>query len=65
MKYEIKKNKIENILDEIKELEKLLTDRIVDLHQIKDGTQSRHAYILYRNLLLDIKTLFLDSIKEG
>jgi chromosome segregation and condensation protein ScpB len=41
-------NKLENVLDILDDLAKLMDDRIVDLHEVKGGMQSRHAYIFYR-----------------
>jgi hypothetical protein len=41
-------NKLENVLDILDDLAKLLDDRVSDLYQIKGGMQSRHAYIFYR-----------------
>jgi len=41
-------NKLENVLDILDDLSKLMDDRIVDLHEVKGGMQSRHAYIFYR-----------------
>ena len=55
MKYKIQKEDLENIIDNIDELSKLLDERIVDLHNIKGAMQARHAYIFYRKLVWNIR----------
>ena len=64
MKYEIEDHKTRAILEKYDELDKLLTERISDLHEIKGMMQARHAYIFYRKLLWGIKELFVASLKE-
>ena len=64
MKYEIEKETAENIFEDIKELEDLLTDRISDFHEIKGMMQARYAYIFYRKLLWDIKYKLNESLKD-
>lgn len=64
MEYRIKKKEVDDIFDTVDELEKLLTDRIGDLHEVKGGMQARHAYILYRKLLWEAKYLMRDSLQE-
>lgn len=54
------KNKIDNALEQIAELDNLLTDRISDMHEIKGLMQARHVYIFYRKLLWDIR----DTLKQ-
>jgi hypothetical protein len=49
----------------VDDLEKLLTDRIIDLHEVKGGMQARHAYILYRKLLWEAKYLMRDNLKKN
>lgn len=41
----------------LKQLEKLLDERITDLHEVKGGMQARHAYIYYRKLVWEALTL--------
>lgn len=41
--------KLDNALEILDDLSKLLDDRISDLYQIKGGMQSRHAYMFYRD----------------
>ena len=53
MKYEIEKEKVDELIDMIKEFDKLLTERISDLYEIKGMMQARHAYVFYRKLLPD------------
>jgi len=52
MKYKIKKKKMDDFLESVKDVEKLLTDRISDLADVKQGMQARHAYVFYRNTLM-------------
>ncbi len=52
--------KISEILEEIKTLDYMLTERIVDFHEVEGHTQARHAYVYYRSLLWDIR----DKINE-
>lgn len=42
-------------LEELRDLEKMLQDRISELHEVKGMQQCRHAYIFYRNQLWSIK----------
>ncbi len=49
--------KREEALDRIEELTKLLQDRISETHQIKGQQANRHAFILYRDELQDIRDL--------
>jgi len=64
MEYKIENEKIKDFFEVVDEIERLLTDRISDLHEVKGGMQARHAYILYRKLLLEAKYLMRDSLKE-
>jgi hypothetical protein len=64
MKYEIEKNDLNNILDYIKDLEIMLTERISDLHDVKGGMQARHCYIFYRERLYEIKGKIQSSCKS-
>ncbi len=52
-----KEEKIKEAISILAELETLLTDRISDLHQVKGGMQSRHAYCYYRKHVWDAKHL--------
>jgi hypothetical protein len=45
--------KVKEAISILNELEKLLDERIVDLHQIKGMMQSRHAYCYYRKYVWD------------
>jgi len=64
MEYKIEKVKVKEFFDVLDDIEKLLTDRISDLHEIKGGVQSRHAYIFYRRLICEAKYLMSDNLKE-
>lgn len=43
------KENIEDAIEVLRDLEMLLDERIVDMHQVKGLTQARHAYIFYRS----------------
>jgi len=64
MEYKIESDKVKDFFDAVGDLEKLLTERISDLHEVKGGIQARHAYILYRQLLWEAKDLMRDNLKE-
>lgn len=64
MEYKIEKEKVSDFFEVVDDLEKLLTDRISDLHEVKGGMQARHAYILYRKLVWEAKYLMRDNLKE-
>ena len=64
MEYKIKNAELSDFFEVMDSLEKLLTDRISDLHQVKGGMQARHAYILYRKLLWEAKDIMRDNIEE-
>jgi len=52
------KEHIELIHEGIHELDKLLTERISDMHDVKGYMQARHAYVLYRARLWEIRDHF-------
>lgn len=64
MEYKIENEKVKDFFEIINSLEKLLTERISDLYEVKGGMQARHAYILYRKLLWEAKYLMKDNLKE-
>ena len=64
MKYEIEKEKASELFADINELDKLLTERISDLHEIKGMMQARHAYIFYRERLWGIRDFLKTNFKE-
>lgn len=64
MKYQIDVKKITDISEQIKELEELLDERIVELHKVNGMQQYRHAYIYYRSLLWDIRDTFNQSFEK-
>jgi len=64
MEYKIELDKIEHAFEVIDDLEHLLTERISDLHEVKGGMQSRHAYIFYRRKLWDVRNILKDNLKE-
>lgn len=59
-----KKDRIELIGEEIRELDKLLTDRISDMHDVKGYMQARHAYVLYRERLWKIRDEFRKLVDQ-
>jgi len=44
---------IKEAIETLDELQKLLTERISDLHEVKGGMQARHAYCYYRKYVWD------------
>lgn len=64
MEYKIENDKVKDFFDIIDELEKLLTDRISDLYEVKGAMQARHTFVLYRKLLWEAKYLIDDNLKE-
>ena len=70
MNYKIKSKDLTEVLDEIKEIDNLLTERIVDLNNenvrisVIGGAQARHAYIYYRSLLWKVRDKLIKSAKE-
>lgn len=64
MKYLIEEKKLNEISEAMNELEKLLTERISDLHEVKGGMQARHTYILYRNCLSKIMSKLNNSLED-
>ncbi len=65
MKHEIEGERLKEVQDSIETLEKLLDERIADLHQVKGGMQSRHAYCYYRQLLWNAKYILRDNVKPA
>ena len=63
MAYKIETKDSDNVLSIIQDLDDLLDDRIVDLHKLKGGQQARHAYILYRSKVWEIRDALLNSLK--
>lgn len=61
-KYKIKSDKVNEITEALNDLEKLLTERISDLHDVKGGMQARHAYCYYRQLLWSAKYSLRDNL---
>lgn len=43
------KKQIKQVMDTLKDLEKLLDERIVDFYEVKGAMQARHAYCFYRD----------------
>lgn len=51
------KDKTDEVLEKIKDLDDLLTDRISDFHEVKGAMQARHVYMYYRKLLWEIRDI--------
>ena len=64
MDYKIENDKVKDFFNVVDDLEKLLTERISDLHEVRGGMQSIHAYCYYRSLLWEAKYILRDNIKE-
>lgn len=64
MNYTTDNKKITEVLDQIEDLNNLLTERIADLHEGKGMMQARHAYVFYRERLWGIKEALLDALTE-
>lgn len=64
MTKQIDNEKVKDFFQVIEDLEKLLTERIADLHEVRGGMQSRHAYCYYRKLLWEAKYIMRDNLKE-
>jgi hypothetical protein len=64
MKYTTDNKKITEVLNDIDYLSKLFDDRIADLHGMKGYVAVRHAHILYRKLLWEIKESMLNALTE-
>ena len=64
MDYKIENDKVKYFFEVVDNLDKLLTERIIDLHEVQGGMQARHAYCYYRKLLWDAKYLMRDNLKE-
>jgi ACT domain-containing protein len=63
MEFKITQDDLKTLQNTIQELDQLLTERISDLHQVKGGMQSRHAYIFYRNLVWQVKDA-IDNVQK-
>lgn len=49
----IRSSKLNEAVGDLRRLEKLLTERVSDLHEVKGGMQARHAYIFYRSIVME------------
>ena len=61
MEVKLDTKKLDNALEILDDLSKLLDDRISDLYQVKGGMQSRHAYMFYRDKVWNA----ISELKEG
>jgi len=60
----ITEQKANDIIDDLKTLNKLLTDQISDLHEMKGGIPMRHCFIFYRERLQGITDALVTELKE-
>ena len=68
MNYKIDKTIIDDIQENLDFLSKLFDDKIEELHKVKGGQTERHAYMLYRQYVWNIRDTINDNlvdIKEG
>ena len=45
-------------------VERLLTERISELHEVKGGMEARHVFTYYRKLLWESSRLLCDNLKD-
>lgn len=64
MKVTLDAKKLDNALELLDDLSKLLDDRISDLYGVKGGMQSRHAYMFYRDKVWGAIDELKNSIKS-
>jgi hypothetical protein len=64
MEVKLDTKKLDNVLEILDDLSKLLDDRISDLYQVKGGMQSRHAYMFYRDKVWNAISELKQSIKS-
>ena len=64
MKVTLDAKKLDNALELLDDLSKLLDDRIEDLYQVKGGMQSRHAYMFYRDKVWAAREELRNGIKS-
>jgi hypothetical protein len=56
-------NKLDNALELLDDLAKMMEDRIVELHKAQGGQQARHAYIFYREKVWNAMSELNQGIK--
>ena len=61
---EISEDDFDDIIIELEDIDKILTERISDLHQIKGAMAERHSFIYYRKLICDLKDNLNKKINE-
>lgn len=64
MEVKLDTKKLDNALEILDDLSKLLDDRISDLYQVKGGMQSRHSYMFYRDKVWNAITELKQGIKS-
>jgi hypothetical protein len=58
------KKQIKEVMETLKELEKLLDDRIADFYEIKGTMQARHAYCYYRSYVWKSQYALRDILQK-
>jgi hypothetical protein len=56
-------NKLDNALELLDDLAKMMDDIIVELHKVQGGQQARHAYIFYREKVWNAMSELNQGIK--
>jgi hypothetical protein len=56
-------NKLDNALELLDDLAKMMDDMIVELHKVQGGQQARHAYIFYREKVWNAMSELNQGIK--
>lgn len=51
-----------DILDKLEAVEKLLSERISELHEVKGAQQARHAYVYYRSSVFGARIDLRDNL---
>ena len=59
--FKINEETMEQFFQITNDLDKLLTERISDLYEVKGGMQSRHAYMYYRDKLHEATNLIQEN----
>lgn len=60
----INKKSLDIVFEDLDMLSTLLNDMVSDMHNVKGGQQSRHAYILYRDYVFKIKQELRKGIQD-
>jgi predicted nucleotide-binding protein (sugar kinase/HSP70/actin superfamily) len=61
---QIENKQVLEVFELIDDLEKMLTERISELHEVKGMMQQRHVFCYYRKLLWSAKYILRDNLIE-